>query len=152
MKKIFSLFLLLAAVCMGIGAKAQTSVVVTNHSSCTVYYQLRGDNVPCSGGKKRVGAVAISPGASVTYTDPTTVPIPGLGTSDYITGVRVYNRSTTACTSITLSFIDVGLACISTPTSGSLMMIDPTTCMPCGPVMAVWTAASPGVPQALDFY
>jgi hypothetical protein len=153
MKKIKNLLLLAAGILLGSAAQAQSSsVIVTNHSSCTVYYQLRGDHSPCGAGSKRIGAVPILPGASITYSNPTTVPIPTLGPTDYITGARIYSRSTTACTSITLTWIDVTVACAGAPTSDTILSINESSCTPCAPVNAVWTAGTPLTPNALDFY
>jgi hypothetical protein len=130
-------------------AEAQSSsVTVTNHTPCDIYYLLRGSRAsgPCSSSSKS-STLFIPAFGTVTYANPTAVPIATLSATDYIIGARVLNKPVPSCIAIPSSQIDVVHPCAGTPPTDAIDIIS-SSCSICARVTAVWTPS----PQALDFY
>lgn len=100
MKKMLTLLLM----CFGMlafQAKAQyPSVTVKNATGCDVYYLLYGSKKGSCSIVAKSGTLFIAAGATVTFANPTVVPIPGLTPSDNIIGAVVYNKNPNLCADI----------------------------------------------------
>ncbi|MBS1773369.1 MAG: hypothetical protein JST82_10955 [Bacteroidetes bacterium] len=130
-------------------AKAQVgqTCIVTNHTTCDVYYQLWGDPNGTCAGAYQSAFYTLAPGNSASY-DGTAL---GLKVGDDFIGAGAWNTLTASCPAVANY---VGDACwtpnTTTPSYSSLYI--GSSCLYCHDMVAVW---SPGVNPGevnLDFY
>lgn len=133
MKNLILVVLLCAA---GYGAKAQTTVVtITNNTSCTVYFWVRGG--PVCGVAFGSGIVALAPGATTIYSPSTIFAPPG----SFINEIDVF-QSTTNCPALLLP-IRFGGRCTGLSTFSATYVASNSNCIACSTVTATWVPTIP---------
>lgn len=145
MKKI--IMLMTAAMTLSFIADAQTSPLkVYNYSACDVHFEpFGGPSGSCSVTASAGTPTTLAPGGTIAYTDPTAVPIPGLGTTDYILGAYLYNEVSGVCSGGILAY-KIGELCAGVPNVVSYVTINDDCSNKCR-VRALWTSGS-----TLEFY
>jgi hypothetical protein len=140
MKKIiFLLSIYLLAITNKSIAQAQQLKVI-NNTGCDVYYSIYGDYAPSCMPAYSSSIIVLS-AVGTYYSDPTAVPIPPLGSTDFINGARVYS-SLPGCSGF--SSIAVGEPCSGLPATGTFYLFK-ADCSVCIDKLrtAKWVPATP---------